>query len=53
MKEFGVVRVFLAIQRDQKVVIKKVKKLQKLINEVRKKQSNTDKNKKCASCRKA
>ena len=34
MKEFGVVRVFLAIQ---KIAIKKVKKLQKLINEVQKK----------------
>ena len=37
MKEFGVVRVFLAIQRNLKIVIKKVKKLQKLISEVQKK----------------
>jgi len=28
VKEFGVVRVFVAIQRDKEVVIKKVKKLQ-------------------------
>ena len=53
MKEFGVVRVFLAIQRDKKVVMKKVKKLPKLINEVQKKTSYTEKNKKCTSCRKA
>jgi len=37
VKEFGVVRVFLAIQRNLKIVIKKVKMAQKLINEVQKK----------------
>jgi len=37
MKEFGVVRVFLAIQRHKKVVMKKGKKIQKLINDVQKK----------------
>jgi len=36
VKEFGVVRVFLTIQRDL-IVIKKVKNLQILINEVQKK----------------
>ena len=49
MKEFGVVRVFLTIQRDL-IVIKKVKNLQILINEVQKK---TKQNKKWTSwCRK-
>ena len=37
MKEIGVVRVYLAIQRNKKIVIQKVKKLEKLINEVQKK----------------
>ena len=37
MKEFGVVRVVLAIQRNEKIVIKRVKQLQKLIHEVQKK----------------
>jgi len=37
VKEFGVVRVILAIQRNEKIVIKRVKQLQKLIHEVQKK----------------
>ena len=47
MKEFGVVRVFLAIQRNLKIIIKRVKKLQKLINDVQKKTMQNRKNKKC------
>jgi len=48
-----VVRVFLAIQRILKIVITRVKKLQKLINEVQKKtkqnrkQDKTETNRKC------
>jgi len=41
--QFGVVRVFLAIQRNSKIGIKEVKKLQKLINEV---QNKTKQNRK-------
>ena len=37
MKEFVVVRVFLAIQRHKKVEMKKGKKIQNLINDVQKK----------------
>ena len=48
MKEFGVVKVYLAIQRDL-IVIKKVKNLQILINEVQKKTKQNKKNKKCTS----
>jgi len=36
VKEFGVVGIFLAIQK-LKIIMKKVKKLQKLINEVQEK----------------
>ena len=32
MKEFGVARIFLAIQKNSKIIIKKAKELQKLIN---------------------
>jgi len=34
VKEFGMVRIFLAIQRNLKIAVKKVKMLQKLINEI-------------------
>ena len=44
VKEFGVVRVFLAIQRNYKIVKKKRKKLQKLIIEVQKKTKQNRKN---------
>ena len=44
MKDFGVVRIFLAIKNSTN---KKVKKLQKLIKDVQTKKSKTEKNKGC------
>jgi len=49
-----VVRIFLAIQKNLKIIIKKVKKLQKLINEVqRKNKAKQKKLKSVLSCRRA
>jgi len=49
VKDFGVVRIFLAIYKKKlkNSTNKKVKKLQKLIKEVLKKKSKTEKNKGC------
>ena len=53
MKEFVVVRVFLAIQRHKKVEMKKGKKIQKLINDVQKKTKQNRKKQKVYFSRKA
>jgi len=37
VKDSGVVRIFLAIQKIKKIVIKKIEKLQKLIDQIQKK----------------